>query len=892
MRTIPWLALILLFPVFASAQYTSKPPIIAYDNCEVDPVWEWDGDRTKKWSYWTGSGHVLPGLPTTSSMTRTSAFSRKGTYSYKARIVKDPTFNVLSGMQRSEMVFSTPSQPPIGWRWAAVSIYLPSDFCIDQAPMSIAFSTKANPDNYATPFRIDVRKGRYIAIRANVQTDGTVPGEIETDLGRVDPDKGVWVDWVYHRNFDMTSAGFLEVYKNGKLVYSYKGPNWVHGSGRTTEGYLPMGLYKWVWTDPEGMGWGPPSCNNPIEVYYDEYRFGAENATLQDFLIDQPAPPPPPKIAPTVAKPVADISVPYNTASHTVSLSGVFADDAGVANLQYSVSSNSNAALVKSAVITGTNLVLGITAAKAGTAVIKVKATDADGLSVEDQFNLTVEAAVTVAPTISSPIADQNLAFNTISKTISLSGVFADDAGVANLQYSVSSNSNAALVKSAVITGTNLVLGITAAKAGAAVIKVKATDADGLSVEDQFDITVEAAITIAPTISSPIADQSFAFNTGSKTISLSGVFADDQPVSSLIYAITGNTNTALITGAVVTGTTLNLTLAPGLSGIDTLTINATDSDGLSVSDQFIVTVLPKTPAVSLMINSGGAAVNFSGQAWAADKNFTGGKTYTTSAAINETTNDSIYQSERYGNMAYAVPVPAGIYTVRLHFAEIFYSDTNQRKFNVNVEGSQGLLTNYDIVAKAGAAFTPAIEEFKDISVVDGSLSIGFVSIVDNAKISAIEIIGETNEAPVVAAPIADQQSGVEIKTKAIALASVFSDDKAVSFLTYSVVGNTNKTMVNSAIISGANLSLGYSGTAIGKSQVIIRATDAEGLYAQDTFNITITNKIPVANAGADQTITLPVATVTLNGSGTDADGTIKAYTWSQTSGPAAVFSSK
>ncbi|TDE55404.1 glycoside hydrolase family 16 protein [Flavobacterium sp. GT3P67] len=43
------------------------------------------------------------------------------------------------------------------------------------------------------------------------------------------------------------------------------------------------------------------------------------------------------------------------------------------------------------------------------------------------------------------------------------------------------------------------------------------------------------------------------------------------------------------------------------------------------------------------------------------------------------------------------------------------------------------------------------------------------------------------------------------------------------------------------------------------------------------------NKAPTANAGADQTIT--VNTVTLNGSGTDVDGTIKSYEWLRIDGP-------
>jgi len=46
-----------------------------------------------------------------------------------------------------------------------------------------------------------------------------------------------------------------------------------------------------------------------------------------------------------------------------------------------------------------------------------------------------------------------------------------------------------------------------------------------------------------------------------------------------------------------------------------------------------------------------------------------------------------------------------------------------------------------------------------------------------------------------------------------------------------------------------------------------------------------TNVGPTANAGSDQTITLPSNSVSLNGSGSDPDGTISSYAWTQTSGP-------
>ncbi len=50
-------------------------------------------------------------------------------------------------------------------------------------------------------------------------------------------------------------------------------------------------------------------------------------------------------------------------------------------------------------------------------------------------------------------------------------------------------------------------------------------------------------------------------------------------------------------------------------------------------------------------------------------------------------------------------------------------------------------------------------------------------------------------------------------------------------------------------------------------------------------NIISGNKVPVVNAGLNQTITLPLDSVTLTGSASDSDGFIVAYLWSQVSGP-------
>jgi predicted esterase len=53
---------------------------------------------------------------------------------------------------------------------------------------------------------------------------------------------------------------------------------------------------------------------------------------------------------------------------------------------------------------------------------------------------------------------------------------------------------------------------------------------------------------------------------------------------------------------------------------------------------------------------------------------------------------------------------------------------------------------------------------------------------------------------------------------------------------------------------------------------------------------TTTNVLPVANAGADQTITLPTNTLILTGTGSDSDGSISSYQWTKVSGGSVTLS--
>ena len=92
------------------------------------------------------------------------------------------------------------------------------------------------------------------------------------------------------------------------------------------------------------------------------------------------------------------------------------------------------------------------------------------------------------------------------------------------------------------------------------------------------------------------------------------------------------------------------------------------------------------------------------------------------------------------------------------------------------------------------------------------------------------------------------------------------------------------------IISPDSAATVINNLVAGVFQFELSVKDNNGATTSDTIQITVNvapKQAPVADAGANQLITLPVNSVTLTGSGTDADGTIISYSWAKILGPAA-----
>jgi N-acetylneuraminic acid mutarotase len=104
--------------------------------------------------------------------------------------------------------------------------------------------------------------------------------------------------------------------------------------------------------------------------------------------------------------------------------------------------------------------------------------------------------------------------------------------------------------------------------------------------------------------------------------------------------------------------------------------------------------------------------------------------------IWNTTDDQLYINEHATAFRYNIPVPNGNYTVRLHFAELFFNSPGVRRFNVDVQGAR-VLAGFDIYGQAGKA--ALITKSFNTTVTTSTLTVNFTKLFDNAVVQAIDV---------------------------------------------------------------------------------------------------------------------------------------------------------
>ncbi len=143
---------------------------------------------------------------------------------------------------------------------------------------------------------------------------------------------------------------------------------------------------------------------------------------------------------------------------------------------------------------------------------------------------------------------------------------------------------------------------------------------------------------------------------------------------------------------------------------------------------------------------GGDYTDRLGRVWLSDRYFRGGHAFeTVDHPIFGTREPRIYQSRREGAFEYEIPIAAGVYELRLHFAETLYGENNvagggesSRVFNIFINGAE-VLHEFDVINEVGPS-TADIRTFKDVSPgTDGKLHLKFEPSTNPPLLCAIEI---------------------------------------------------------------------------------------------------------------------------------------------------------
>jgi len=160
--------------------------------------------------------------------------------------------------------------------------------------------------------------------------------------------------------------------------------------------------------------------------------------------------------------------------------------------------------------------------------------------------------------------------------------------------------------------------------------------------------------------------------------------------------------------------------------------------------------IPHQQAPIRIVTQPTSVTDHNGIVWHPDTYFSNGHVRESSFRVEGTSDPDLYSSERFGHFSYTIPVDTrDRYTLVLHFAELYFGTEGSgvgapgdRVFRIYCNGST-LLDNFDLYKEAGSlhAVTETFHHLRPSP--QGKLNITFEPIVNNATISAIEVIDES-----------------------------------------------------------------------------------------------------------------------------------------------------
>ncbi len=506
--------------------------------------------------------------------------------------------------------------------------------------------------------------------------------------------------------------------------------------------------------------------------------------------------------APSVTTGFTDTTLSTADEPKKINLANSFTDADGDTLTYTAESSATNVARVS---VNGSQLTL--TPVSAGTTNVTVTANDGKGGTINSQFNVTITPvipeAVNHAPTVETSISNVTTGAADGVKTVSLASVFADEDSDALTYTATSTNAGVATVA---VNGSDLK--ITPVNAGTAAITVTADDGNGGTVDTQFNVTITPvipeAVNHAPTVETSISNVTTGAADGVKTVSLAGVFADED--SDVLTFTATSTDTGVVTVA-VNGNDLKIT--PVNAGTATITVTADDGNGGIVDTQFNVTITPVIPE----------AVNHAPTVETSISNVTTGA----ADGVKTVSLASVFADEDSDALTYtATSTNAGVATVAVNGSDLKITPVNAGTATITVTANDGNGGTVD--TQFNVTITPVIPE-------------------------------AVNHAPTVETSISNVTTGVADGIKTVSLAGVFADEDS-DVLTYTAT--TTDTGVVTVAVNGGDLKI--TPVNAGTATITVTANDGNGGTVDTNFTLTVTPPPAVNHAPVVQSAINDIST--------------------------------
>lgn len=612
--------------------------------------------------------------------------------------------------------------------------------------------------------------------------------------------------------------------------------------------------------------------------------------------------PVPVNLAPVAnAGPDQSITLPVNTV--TLTGSGVDTDGSIVAYQWTKLSGPASFSIASPATAQ-----TAVSSLVAGIYTFELKVTDNGGASGKDTVQVTVSPAPNQLPVVSAGAAQ---AITLPLNTVQLTGTASDaDGSIVSVSWSKISGPSAFTITAASLLQTT----VSGLVQGTYAFELRVTDNSGGIAKDTVSVTVNAAPNLAPTAFAGPA-QATTLPANSVTLTGSGTDPDGWITGYQWSKVSGPAAHSILSAG--SAQTVVSSLAAGTYRFE---LKVTDNSGATARDT--VTVLVNAaPNVPPVVSAG------------ADQTIT---LPASTVQLNGTASDadgsvvSVSWTKISGPGSYSIASPASLQTTAAQLVQGVYA------FELKVQDNDGAIAkdtvlvtvnpapNVPPTANAGAAITITLP-VNSVTLsgsgtdTDGSITAyqwtkisGPAATITNASAAQTTVTGlvqgiytfqlkvtdnggataaaqvqvTVNPAPNVA-PVANAGAGIVLTLPANAAtlngSGTDADGSITAYQWTKVSGPAAYAIGNSAAAQTT-----VSGLVQGIYLFELKVTDNKGATGKDTVKITVNaqpvNLPPVANAGADQTITLPTSTVTLTGSGTDPDGTVVSYLWTKIGG--------